>query len=366
MQQVSKKKICLIGDSLSEGGAERVMADLSNYFFSRGIDVHNVIVQDKITYPYSGKLLNLGLYKKPGPVNKIKRFLKLRSYLKNQDFDFVIDFRFKNSYLQEWVTNELLYKKKKIVFTIHSSILKYYIPNNPFLALFIFRKAYGIVTVADRIKYEVDKLGLSENVKRIYNPVIIENIHSLMNEGHVPDYKYVLAAGSMNGNLKQFDKLINTYAESNLPVKRIKLVILGDGKLKENYVQLANDMGLGEMVVFPGFKNNPFVYMKNALFFILSSSKEGLGMVLIESLACGTPVISFDCDAGPSEIIQHGLNGLLVADQDFDELKKGMNTLAEDENLYTTCKQNATASVHKFSIENIGQNWLEFLKIEVK
>ncbi|RDI05828.1 N-acetylgalactosamine-N,N'-diacetylbacillosaminyl-diphospho-undecaprenol 4-alpha-N-acetylgalactosaminyltransferase [Flavobacterium sp. AG291] len=366
MQQMSKKKICLVGDSLSVGGAERVMADLSNYFFSKGIEIHVVIVQDKITYSYSGELLNLGLYKKRGVINKIDRLLRLKNYLEKHDFDYVIDFRFKNHYLQELITNELVNTNKKVVFTIHSSILKYYIPENSILAKLLFRKAYGIVTVSDRIKQKVAGLGLSDNLECIYNPVIIDRIRLKMDADNAPEYKYVLAAGSMNHQTKQFDKLINTYALSDLPAKGIKLVILGEGKLKSSYVEQVNEMKLDDMIIFPGFKSNPFVFMKHAMFFILSSKKEGLGMVLIESLACGTPVISFDCDAGPSEIIQHRVNGLLIKDQDFDELRNGMNTMVEDEELYISCKQNALISIDKFSIESIGHNWLEFLKIEEK
>lgn len=364
MQQIQKKKICLIGDSLADGGAERVMADLSNYFFSKGIDIHIAIIQDKVGYPYSGNLLNLGLFQKPGAFNKIIRFFKLRSYLSEQNFDFVIDFRYKNNYLQEWFTNELIYDKKKIVFTIHSSILNYYIPDSNFLAKLVFRKAYGIVAVSDKIRDEVSKMPIGVDVKRIYNPVIKTYIDLCMQNEQGPDYKYILAAGSMDGDTKQFDGLIDTYAASNLPGKDVKLVILGKGKLKENYILRAKQMGLENKVVFPGFKNNPFVYMKNALFFVLSSKKEGLGMVLIESLACGTPVISFDCNSGPSEIVQNKVNGLLVKDQDFDELKKAMNFMVEDNELYVNCKKNAVGSIEKFMMDTIGKQWLQYLKID--
>jgi N-acetylgalactosamine-N,N'-diacetylbacillosaminyl-diphospho-undecaprenol 4-alpha-N-acetylgalactosaminyltransferase len=366
MQQVSGKKICLFGDSLSGGGAERVMADLSHYFSSKGIIVHNIVIQNNISYSYSGELLNLGLYQTPGVLNKLRRFLLLRNYVSKHNFDFVIDFRFKNNYFQEWITNELLYDNKKIVFTIHSSILRYYIPENKFFAKLFFRKAYGITAVSDKIKNEVCKLRLAKNVERIYNPVIREYINERMNAEAAPEYKYVLAAGSMGGDIKQFDKLIDTYAVSDLPQKGIKLVILGDGKLKGNYIQQAKELGLENMVVFPGFKDNPFVYMKGAMFFVLSSKKEGLGMVLIETLACGTPVISFDCDAGPSEIIEHGVNGLLIKDQDFEELKKWMNTMAANDELYAKCKQNASGSIAKFSLPEIGEQWMKFLNIEGK
>ncbi|MCW4468407.1 glycosyltransferase [Flavobacterium sp. MFBS3-15] len=365
MQQTNEIKICLIGDMLSDGGAERVTADLSNYFHSQGIEVHIVIIQNKITYPYSGELLNLGLDLESGLFNKVKRFIKLRKYFRKHRFDFVIDFRYKNSYLQEWIINELLYEKKKIVFTVHSSVLNYYIPENNFVARLLFRKAYGLVAVSDKIKDDVIKRHLGQDVKRIYNPVDIIHINKCLETEFDTSYRYVLAVGSMDGNIKQFDLLIESYAASSLPTKGIKLVILGKGKLIESYVSLAEKFGLGDMVVFPGFKDNPYVYMKNALFFVLSSRREGLGMVLIEALACGTPVVSFNCDAGPSEIIQHEYNGLLVKDQDFTALRQAMERMATDQYLYDKCKTSAPKSIGKFFLESVGVEWINYLKIKI-
>lgn len=363
MQQIPRIKICLVGDMLSGGGAERVMADLSNYFHRQGIEVHLVIIQDHVTYPYSGELLNLGLSHRPGSINKIKRFIKLSSYFRKHRFDFVIDFRYKNSYLQEWITNELLYERDKVVFTIHSSILRYYIPDNSILARMVFRKAYGIITVSDKIKDAIIKRRIPQDIKRIYNPVDIVWINKCLETKLNLGYSYVLGVGSMEGDIKQFDRLIETYAASSLPSIGIKLVILGEGKLLREYFSLAEKLGVANMVVFPGFKSNPYIYMKKALFFIFCSRREGLGMVLIEALACGTPVISFDCDAGPSEIIQNEHNGLLVEDQNFDELKAAIERMTEDTALYNKCKANAVKSIEKFRFETIGQQWMDYLKI---
>ena len=126
-----KYKIALIGFSLGEGGGEKVMANLSIFFDKKGIEIHNIIVLDRVNYSYSGKLLNLGLLKNEsnGFVNKCKRLLVLRKYLKANNFDFIIDFRFRNKPLQELVIARFFYTSKTI-FTIHSYLINYYMSNN--------------------------------------------------------------------------------------------------------------------------------------------------------------------------------------------------------------------------------------------
>ena len=85
-------------------------------------------------------------------------------------------------------------------------------------------------------------------------------------------------------------------------------------------------------------------------------------MVLLESLACGTPIISWDYASGPSEIITNKQNGLLIKNQDADLLIEAMNLFVSDNNLYLHCKENAVSSVKPFSLETIGNKWLNLFK----
>ena len=366
MTQRKVYKICLISEQLANGGAERSAALLSQFFEKKNIDVHHVTVLDNIQYEFSGQVLNLGLYKNStnGLVNKIKRFKILRKYLRVHSFDYIIDFRVKNNQFQEFVMTKVLYKSSYIM-TIHSYMTELYFPKWHFLAKKIYSDAYGIITVSRKIEAKIIKELHYSKVSTIHNPIDIAEIQKSSKEAIDLDFKYILAVGRMVDNVKQFDKLIAAYYHSNLPEQHVKLVLLGTGDYREKLEKQVAQLNIKEHVLFLGWQENPFSFMKNALFTVLSSKNEGFGNVLVESLACQTPVVSFDCLSGPAEIIIDKFNGLLVEYQNIEKLTQALNLMTEDLELYRFCKQNATQSIEKFSLENIGNQWLNYLKIDV-
>jgi len=84
--------------------------------------------------------------------------------------------------------------------------------------------------------------------------------------------------------------------------------------------------------------------------------------MLVESLAQGTPVISVNCQSGPSEIISDTQNGLLVPNNNPDLLSQAMNRFVTDNELYKLCKHNAKKSIEKFHIENISKDWKQLIE----
>ena len=363
--QNQKYKIALIGDCLAGGGAEKVHALLSVYFQNAGLEVHNCIFSDWISYDYSGSLLNLGIINPDSNFikRKFNRFFEFKKFIKQTDFDAVIDFRMRTNFGLELALSKFVYPNNTF-YTVHSGILKFYFPKVPFLSRLIYKNR-NIVAVSKAIQKVILDKKLVPNSHQIYNPIAIKLIDLLKNKFDVADENYILAVGRMNVSVKQFDKLILAYSKSNLPKQNIKLLLLGDGINQIKYFQLAKSLDLTDKIVFKGSVENPFPYYQKALFTVVSSKNEGFPNVILESLATETPVISFDCFSGPNEIIIDKYNGLLVENQHSDKLTQAMNLLIGDEKLYHNCKQNAKQSVLQFDIERIGELWLEFLKKSV-
>ena len=355
-------KICLVTVTLSDGGAERVAALLSKYFDNQEFEVYHVVFSGKVEYDFSGKIFHLEHLKdkRNSWWSRSKRFFALKKFFANNDFDYVIDFRTKPLLLQELIIHNFVYPK--FIQTIHSFKLQSYLPKNKFLAKLLYKNCQQFITVSEGINDKVSSKYKFIPSQTLYNPIDFESISEKTTEAIPDDFQYILSAGSMNKNVKQFDKLIACYAKSVLPSKNIKLIILGEGKLKNKWIKLAESLNLQEMVIFKGNVKNPFRYYKNALLTVSTSKYEGMPMVLLESLACETPIISWDYASGPNEIISNEKNGLLVENQNSEKLIEAINLFVSDNNLYLQCKENALTSVKQFSLETIGAEWVSLFE----
>ncbi len=159
-----------------------------------------------------------------------------------------------------------------------------------------------------------------ERITTIYNPTVPSEMPALMKAPldhpwfHPGAPPVVLGAGRLVGQ-KDFPTLLRAFARVRRK-RPARLVILGEGERRSELEALAAALEVTEDVDLPGFAANPFAYMSRAGVFALSSKWEGLGMVLVEALACGCPVVSTDCRAGPSEILQEGVGALVPVGDD--------------------------------------------------
>ena len=355
------QKIGILIDTLSGGGAERSAGLLSKILSDLGYQVFVITLFDDILYPYSGELINLGLFKKGSQsiLNKLIRYRVLRDKIIQLQFDLVLDFRMKNFPIREFLFNKLVLKTK-MVNMVRSYKLDWYFPHPKILSKYLYKNYAGINVVTLDIKKEIEKKYNFNNVSTIFNPVDINYIKLKAEENLLIEDQYVTAVGRLHP-VKQIVRLIEAYYNSILPQQNIKLYIIGYGPDKDLIIKKIEDLNLQTKVELLPFQDNPFKYMARAKYLILSSKNEGFPRVLVEALASGTPVVSFDCKSGPNEIIMHGKNGLLVEDQNFKMLTQACDEMITNKPLYNRCKGYSKESITKFSMENIGLEWKKYL-----
>jgi len=198
------------------------------------------------------------------------------------------------------------------------------------ISKFLYPLATRIIAVSTGIAEEIYQM---ENVNReqiicIHNPVVTLQMIELSKQQPVHPWftqknePILLGVGRLTEQ-KDFETLIRAFhkVQSHFGCR---LLILGEGPERSKLEALVRELGLTQKVDLPGFLQNPYSYMAHADLFILSSRFEGLPTVLIESLACGTPVVATDCISGPSEILENGQYGQLVPVGDVDALSKAI------------------------------------------
>ena len=187
--------------------------------------------------------------------------------------------------------------------------------------------AAAVVAVSDGVAADFSRATGSarDRISTIYNPVIggtfearaaAQVSHPWFDEPGPPVYVTASRLVTQKGH----DHLLRGFARHCQGGTPARLMILGDGPRRAALEALAQELGIGHCTLFTGFVANPLPYVRRSAAFVLTSRYEGFGNVLVEAFGVGTPVISVDCDYGPSEILDGGRYGVLVPNGDVDAL----------------------------------------------
>ena len=303
------------------GGAQKVALVLANEISERGYEVDLVILNgcgEYLTYLVDDvNLINMNS-------NRAYRTLpKLISYLRENKPLVMLSFMEIDNILSI-IARIFSFINVKLIINIHAllSLEKRHSNNLNYkmsitLARYLYPFAHGIIGVSQGVVEDlVTRFGISRyRCKTIYNPIgsIHEksyHINSLLSVGKHSLRPLILSVGTLKKS-KDFQTLIRGF---NLvrSVRDCHLVILGEGDERTNLEELIRELHLQNDVLLPGSVDDSFPYMERANVFVLSSIWESFGLVLVEAMAAGTPVVSTDCPTGPSEILNDGLYGELV------------------------------------------------------
>jgi len=224
-----------------------------------------------------------------------------------------------------------LFMKGRIVVIAHNTVSKELGPSK-WVAKFLYRFADEVVAVSEGVASDIRDWGRVPvgRLRTIYNSVDVGQIIVMSNErpDHSwflnPSNKIIVSVGSLSKQ-KNHSLLIRALHTARTKDANLKLIILGEGQERHSLEKLILELGLQQAVSMPGFVANPFAYMRGAHRFVLSSSYEGFGLVLVEALCSGARIISTNCPSGPAEILDNGRCGVLVAPDNVREMVQAIS-----------------------------------------
>lgn len=346
---IHMKKIAIVIPSLFGGGAEKAASIIANEL-NKHFHVYIVTLEEGISYSIDENISFVSLTKlhcKASKLIKLMYFpyqiLKLKNTLDKITPDIVVSFMERTSFMLH------LLKKYKNIYTFHNYMSFHLYREHiafPIKSLRNYtykrflknmhKSAATCIIMSKEAKVDLEKnFSVKANVEVIYYPFEIEKIQKLYNNASNYDvlfknYDVLINVGRLEKQKGQW-YLLRIFNELKKN-KKLKLAILGEGRLKKYLVNLSKHLGLKTFVVgnnvfdltydvyFLGFQKNPFRLIKLSKLFIFTSLWEGFPNILVEALACGKSIITTDCHSGPRELLAPNSDPLTKAKKaDFAE-----------------------------------------------
>lgn len=209
-----------------------------------------------------------------------------------------------------------------------------------------------VVFVSDKMREQAVELYPDQVGKfvMIYNPQNIEALQERASQFEVDDDDYILTIARIEESQKDYTTLIKAYrlAKDELGERLPKLRIIGKGQDRDAMQRLADELGIGDSVVFMGVMPNPMPWLVRARAFVLSSKFEGLPVSLVEALLLNVPIIASDCPVGPREVLNDGKCGTLVPVGDVNLMAKAIVEMVTDGEMVARYKAQEAEHAKKF------------------
>lgn len=350
-------RIVLAISTMGPGGAEKVMSIMANYWVQHGHYVTLVTISDNDSfYNLNSKVKYQSLKGSrksesffSAIINNCIRLVRLIKIFKSIRPDVIISFTTSMNILCIIAAR---YLRVPVIVSERYNPYKF-IPNKLWNTTrkYLYPKSTYIVVQSKLAKNYFLSFCKSNKVEIIYNPVDKETFAPLsLNRKeniilNVARLKYV----------KGQDLLLKAFALSGIMDWELHLV--GEGEERKKLEMMIDSLGLRGRVFLPG-EFSPIVnYYHRARIFVLSSRAEGFPNCLLEAMSCGLPVISMNCETGPTDIIEEGKNGILVPNKDIHSLAKALKNLVDSPEERERLGKAAEKSIDKFNVDVIMERW---------
>ena len=364
-RQLAGRSLVLYLPDLSGGGTERLLVGLAPAFLEAGLTVTFLLDRQRgmllETVPDGVGIVELGAHRQIAAIPRLVR------YLRKAEPDLLLT-SMEHASVVAVGAQALAGVRTRIVVSQHNALSKQAAQRGVKYAILpsLFRlalpRAAAIVAVSEGVADDLAERARlpRRKVEVIYNGAIRPDFDRVL--GQPLDVEWpetgpvVLAVGRL---VPQKDHATLLRAVALLAQTRsIQLVILGEGPLRADLEALSHELGIAERVRLPGFAPNPLPAMSRADVVALSSKFEGFGLVLAESLACGTPVVSTDCPYGPAEILGNGEFGTLVPVGEPAALAAALEATLDTPH----DRAALTAQGRSFSVERCAASYLELFE----
>ena len=351
-------KVVVVINSMRRGGAERVVSNLTREW-AKG---HQVLIalfdSSRPAYDHGGVIADLHAPSLRSPLRKLHnvllRTIRLARVLRRERPDRIISFMESASFpaiAAAVVTGLLdrLYVSVRNDPVMIPSLYRLLMP-------MVYRLAQGVVAPSNGVRTELNRMGLpARKLIVIPNPVA-KRTHETTSASTDAPLRYILGVGRLERQ-KGFDRLLKAFSKVNRT--DLQLVILGDGTERAALLKVARILKITSQVHLPGVVSDIDSWYRKAECFVLTSHHEGSPNVVVEAMANGCPVVSFDCRYGPAEILEGGRSGVLVSQDDISGLSAAIRRLVSDYALRKRLAELGRRRAKAFSVEKIAPRWLD-------